>query len=672
MDETALLSCVKELIAAQLVVEESADLFTFRHALTQRAVYSGLLARERQALHERIARTLETVLPDRGEPYLADLAYHYFEAGNWEKTLDYSLQQGMRAHELFSPRAAVEHFSRALEAAQRLSRPEPPGLRRLRGLAHESLGNFEDARADFQHVLDGARASGDRASEWRALMDLGFLWAGRDYSRSGAFFRAAVDLAQTLADPTLLAHSLNRLGNWLVNTGRASEGLDVHAEALAVFTAHNDPHGEAETLDLMGMASGIFGDIPRAVGYYSRAIELFRASGDNEALVSTLAGRATYSGPGFEETSPGTKYTVADVMDDYDEALRLARKFGDLAGEAFAYSVLGVTLGAGGDLGRAIREAQESLRMAAEIEHQQWAASGYWALGRAYLEALAPERAIEALRAGRLLAHALHSAWWDGNITSYLVRAYLLANDLEAARKTLAETIGENPDFVPRNSPERRLTLALGELAHARGDHAEALRIAEALLRSVPGEEGAPPSRPIPALFKLRGETLMALGRHDEALSDLEEARREAQERGMRPMLWKIGRSLGRLYREMGQHERARAEYAAALDVVSELAATIDDPLLREGFTGAARATFPAAATGLHDRSTNGLTARERDVLALLARGRSNREIAASLVVSERTVEGHVSNLFAKLGFTNRAQAAAWATENASSLPPRN
>ena len=59
----------------------------------------------------------------------------------------------------------------------------------------------------------------------------------------------------------------------------------------------------------------------------------------------------------------------------------------------------------------------------------------------------------------------------------------------------------------------------------------------------------------------------------------------------------------------------------------------------------------------------DGLTAREREVAALIAQGKSNREIADALVLSERTIEGHVSNILTKLDFTARAQIAAWAVE---------
>jgi non-specific serine/threonine protein kinase len=63
------------------------------------------------------------------------------------------------------------------------------------------------------------------------------------------------------------------------------------------------------------------------------------------------------------------------------------------------------------------------------------------------------------------------------------------------------------------------------------------------------------------------------------------------------------------------------------------------------------------------DTAADLLTAREREVAALVAQGLTNRQIAAKLVVTERTAETHVQNILNKLGFTSRAQVAAWAVE---------
>jgi len=93
-----LVGLLKELVAAQLVVEDSADQFTFRHALTRQAIYAGLLAREKSVLHRRIAHAMEHrfAAPQALDAHLADLAYHCFEGEDWEKALEYGQRSGNR------------------------------------------------------------------------------------------------------------------------------------------------------------------------------------------------------------------------------------------------------------------------------------------------------------------------------------------------------------------------------------------------------------------------------------------------------------------------------------------------------------------------------------------------------------------------------------------------
>jgi DNA-binding NarL/FixJ family response regulator len=96
------------------------------------------------------------------------------------------------------------------------------------------------------------------------------------------------------------------------------------------------------------------------------------------------------------------------------------------------------------------------------------------------------------------------------------------------------------------------------------------------------------------------------------------------------------------------------------------MAENIPEGSLKEGFLRQAASRFPPARPlsprEIAKREFGGLTERERQVAGLIARGRSNREIAKTLVVSERTVETHVGNILSKLGFDSRAQIAAWAT----------
>src|SRR5207302_11026235 len=126
-DEAQLLQLIKELIAAQLVVEESAEQFAFRHALTRQAISTQLLARERQALHRAIAEAMESLYAPTLEAHVVDLASHFYEAGVWAKALAYGWQAGEKALRLYAPQAATEQLTRALSAA-RLGALVPPAM----------------------------------------------------------------------------------------------------------------------------------------------------------------------------------------------------------------------------------------------------------------------------------------------------------------------------------------------------------------------------------------------------------------------------------------------------------------------------------------------------------------------------------------------------------------
>jgi DNA-binding CsgD family transcriptional regulator len=211
---------------------------------------------------------------------------------------------------------------------------------------------------------------------------------------------------------------------------------------------------------------------------------------------------------------------------------------------------------------------------------------------------------------------------------------------------------------------QRRLAWAWGELALAQGEPHLAMEIAGRLVASAPGELGA---QPIPRLLKLKGEALVAMKRLSEAVEALEGAKRGAVERQEAPLLWQIHRSLGRAYRMLKREQEARSAFAAARERIEWLARTIDNAELREQFLQRALISLPKekppSPRHAEAEQYSGLTSREREVASLIAQGKTSREIAQFLVISERTAEGHVNNILGKLGFTSRAQIAAWVVE---------
>jgi DNA-binding CsgD family transcriptional regulator len=657
-DEAALVAIVKQLIAAGLIVEESADQLAFRHALTRQAIYGGLLARERRLLHRRVAETLEQLGRARLEDAVADLAYHYAEAGLAEPALSYARRAGERALRMYAPHAALEHFNRAIDAEQQLGAPRDAELLRLRGQAHDLAGDFAAAEADYSASAEAARAGNDRRTEWAALLDSSLLWAGRDYERTGAYATAALAIAQAIGDQRMIAQTLNRVGNWHMNRDELAESMRHHEQALELFKDLGDERGLAETLDLLGMASST--DPTRSATYYAQAIPLLRKLDDRPRLVNSLAMYMLASGAALYETVsvPTDLVPLSRAEAAGEEALRLAREIEWPAGESFVSWEIALWLAPRGDYGRALRYARSGLDIATAIDHRQWIAGALVTVGILYLDLGAYSDAAEAISAGLTRAREVNSANFIRIGSALLARAFVAQRRLTEAAAIL-ETVLE-PGMPMVTAGQRLCWLSWAELQMALGKPALTLETADGLIGDSDGVA--------PTVWYVRGEALAALGRSAEAADVLRGARAAAESRGARGILWRILAAQARVLRGLGRREEADQALNAARAVLADLADEIDEPALRETFVRETHAVVPPPPAPTAARAAKarfgGLTAREREVARMIARGLSNRAIADHLVLGERTVESYVSNILGKLTFTSRAQIAAWAVEH--------
>jgi DNA-binding NarL/FixJ family response regulator len=657
-DEPSLLAIVKELIAAGLVVEESADQLAFRHALTRQAVYAGLLARERRGLHRRVAEALEQLGRASLDDAVADLAYHYAEAGLPEPALRYARRAGERALRMYAPHAALEQLTRASDATRQLGTPIDPELLRLRGQANDLIGDFEAASTDFASAREAARAANNREAEWRALLDLSLLWAGRDYDGSSRYAIAALQLARAIGDPRLIADSLNRVGNWYMNTNQLAESVANHQEALALFEQIGDERGRAETLDLLGMASS--SNPERCAAYYAQAIPLLRKLDDRPRLVTSLIMRMVSNGAYLYDTVPVPTNLVSreEATASADEALRIVREMEWPAGESFVQWEMGLWLGPQGAWGRALRHAQAGLDIATQIDHRQWIVGGMTTVGALYLDMLALEAAAVALTDALRRARAVGSENFATIASGALAGTRLAQRRLDDAAALLDTVVDDDPHM---QAPGLRWSWAnRAELLMLRGDLPAALAIVDRLIATAgPGVAAR--------VWHARGDILAALGRIDEAVEVLRAAVATADDLGARARLWRIQASLARALRSLGRREEADNALNVARAVIADLALEIDDDALRANFLRQAATIVPPPAQATPARVQKerfgGLTGRERQVAGLIARGLSNRAIADELVVGERTVESYVGNILSKLGFNSRTQVAAWAVQ---------
>ncbi len=393
---------------------------------------------------------------------------------------------------------------------------------------------------------------------------------------------------------------------WIVR-GSFAEG----AEWLDAFLARGGPVRDAvRGPALVGRAQLALANDP--VGAQARALEgleLCRAAGEDSwtaAAFNLLTEAALHAG--------NTDEAAAHA----DSALAVARQAGDRWNEGYALGTKAAVAALRGDLPEAQRLAESALEIMHDID-QQWGAAralmGLADLARVrrdpggaelrYEQALVTLRQVNARpEIARCLAGLGRIAMDQGDVT--LGRRHLTESI------TVSRSIGSRIGVI--RGLEAFATLAIRE---QRPDRAVQLAAAAAALREearLPSLSGARTERYLAAARGLGQETIA--------------------------QLWKQGSGL---------------DASAAVD----LALSVPDDAVAGADSG------PRSRSGARPPAPGGLTPRELEIVALIAEGHSNKGIGEQLVISPATAARHVANILLKLGFSSRAQVAAWATREA-------
>jgi DNA-binding CsgD family transcriptional regulator len=221
----------------------------------------------------------------------------------------------------------------------------------------------------------------------------------------------------------------------------------------------------------------------------------------------------------------------------------------------------------------------------------------------------------------------------------------LAQRNAEAAATAMRRLVGETVEPMGRVRllpAHVEIMLAVGDLEAARRACAELGELSQGQERGMLGAIAA----------HARGAVALAEGDARAALPALRQACREWHELQVPYEVARVRVRVGLACRVLGDEDAAALELEAAREVFARLGAAPD------------LARAESLARSEERVATHRLSRREVQVLRLVAAGRSNKAIAGELVLSERTVERHVSNIFVKLGVSSRAGATAYAYEH--------
>jgi len=681
-------AAVREAVTHQLLVPHGTEGYVFRHALLREAVYADLLPGERTRLHATMCSLLadEQRLTMPGSA--AELAQHCLASHDIPGAFAASVRAGQDAERLGAPAEAHRHYDQALALWERVTEPE-----KTAGMARGKLGLLS---------ATNAADSGDVERAVHLLRRLRQVLAAQAEQGTGPVdVKLASRIGERLAFNLMLIDDLKA----------AAEAVEV-ARATVEATPADPPTSQyARALTTYAYALLMEEDFSVARDWAERGIAAARAADapwvEADALVTLgfMANREGRNDEAIKVLTAAHKQAREAMMLGVElrSAYHLARAHlerGDLAtGGTVAHEGTKRALQTGLDMspyGWELQHLHFQCHFAdGKWDHAQEIADGFpvrvTSPPEAYLSSMAlfidvarGNPAVEERRAwiepfwtvrgfDPFIAHGLlgEHALWQGDTEQAL------------AETQAAIDLDNVPPWGYSPSVLRPAAVALGAhadraaQARATGDDqaaSTALAAAGELVR-IAREGAAFPKRPKFILgpegrgwlARAEAEYLRAAGDNDpQAWQAVLDAFGPAYVYEIARTRWRLAEALA----EAGRRDEAEEQWRSAAQAADRLGARP----LRRALDDLARRARIGTAPDLPDGAVlASLTSREREVLRLIAAGRSNREIASVLFIAPKTASVHVSNILAKLGAASRTEAAAIAhREGLIPEPSRN
>jgi DNA-binding CsgD family transcriptional regulator/tetratricopeptide (TPR) repeat protein len=640
LDEPELLSVLDEAVRSGMIEELPSRRLAYRftHELVRRALYDRLPGARRAELHLRVGEAIERG-EDRSGRALADLAHHFAAAaplGGAGRGFEYNLLAARAATAALAFDEAAARLRTALELPVESPAQRAEALLEL-GTASHRAGNAVDALDAFTATADIARELGN--GELLARAAIGYedaCWRPgiADQGADELLEEAAAALGEESSE--LRVGLLSGLARALDFRGQHARAAVVRTSAIAMARQLDDRAGLATTLMRSYWSRGT-SSLEEILGMLNEAAALGGELGNTEILAEAMAWRV----PAFV------------ALCDLDSARREVDALRDTAEQTAQPFVLHVAEHYGAAIALCDGRLDEAEARAGRSHEWSRLLTGRDAAGvygiqmfsirreQGRLAQLAPVIRI-------LAAEAKRGGPWRPGLVSLLVELGME----DEARRELARVVADGLDPF-RESLWLAALAYLTDAAAALGDEAAAALVYPEL------EPLAGANVMIGHLVACYGAADRYLGMLATTLGEWDRAE-EHFERGM-----ELNRRMGAAtWQAHDAYEYARLELARAGGRPDRAAALLGDAAAlaeRVGMPALLDRVRALAAPEPRPGRPDELSPREVQILALVARGLSNRDIGRALFISEHTAANHIRSILRKTGSANRTEAASYA-----------